>query len=119
MSPCARRQECRAHFGLMPAWAGAGNLPFYRQIHRAYRLSLQFARLNTRNGGREPTFEAPVVNDDLNPGSCCLIIGGYRACLINMLPRRGGLLREGGVEGGGRHLCVERCRLAPTLHIVG
>ena len=45
--------------------------------------------------------------------ACCLIIVGYRACLINMLPKRGGLLREGCVEGGGRHLCFERCRLVP------
>src|SRR5665213_1576350 len=35
-----------------------------------------------------------------------------------MLLWAGGLLRERGVEGGGRHLCLERCRLAPSLHLV-
>ncbi len=27
--------------------------------------------------------------------------------------------REGGAEGGSRHLCFERCRLAPSLHFLG
>ena len=40
-----------------------------------------------------------VVNDDLFPAACCLIIEGYRACLINMLPRELWFI-EGGRCGG-------------------